>query len=111
VGSATGWDFLVTASDGVTKLNHEIESYASSTGALVAWVNVPFLSSTSDTALYVYSDNPGVTGSQQNSFPFFVLENNVSCPPPSLYGTVLDKVPSRTVSTGCTLATRSVRSR
>jgi hypothetical protein len=27
VGSATGWDFVVTGGDGVTKLDHEIESY------------------------------------------------------------------------------------
>ncbi|MDP3963363.1 MAG: LamG domain-containing protein, partial [bacterium] len=47
VGNTSGWDFLFTGSDGTTKLDHEIEKYASSTGELIAWVDVPFLSSTS----------------------------------------------------------------
>src|ERR1700730_15256149 len=35
IGKPDGSDILFTASDGVTKLNHEIESYNSSTGQLV----------------------------------------------------------------------------
>ena len=41
---SSGNDILFTASDGVTKLNHEIEAYTSSTGQLTAWVQVPTLS-------------------------------------------------------------------
>src|SRR6185436_6040761 len=39
-----GDDILFTSSDGSTKLNHEIETYTSSTGRLTAWVKVPTLS-------------------------------------------------------------------
>ena len=53
VGQGHGNDFLFTASDGVTKLNHEIESYDPVTGQLVAWVRVPSLSSVSDTMLFL----------------------------------------------------------
>lgn len=61
VGSATGWDFVITAADGVTKLNHEIETYAPSTGALIAWVQMPFLSPTSTNQLFIYYGNAAAT--------------------------------------------------
>ena len=63
---ASGNDILFTASDGVTKLNDQIESYTSATGALVAWVQVPSLSSTADTTIYMYYGNPSAA-SQQNA--------------------------------------------
>ncbi|HUK38822.1 MAG TPA: DUF2341 domain-containing protein, partial [Methanomicrobiales archaeon] len=50
-----GNDIVFTGSDGVTKLNHEIENYTA--GSLVAWVNVPALSSSTDTVLYLYYGN------------------------------------------------------
>lgn len=59
-GQADGGDFLFTAADGSTKLTHEIESYTSSTGALVAWVKVPSLSATTNTELYLYYGNASV---------------------------------------------------
>jgi len=52
-----GYDILFTASDGSTVLSHERESYSS--GTLVAWVNVPTLSSSTDTVLYMYYGNSG----------------------------------------------------
>jgi hypothetical protein len=64
--STTGADILFTASDGKTKLNHEIESYNSATGQLIAWVSVPSLSNVSDTVLYMYFGNATAT-SQQNA--------------------------------------------
>lgn len=54
VASSTGGDILFTEGDGATALNYEIESYASTTGALVAWVKIPFLSSTSTNSIYMY---------------------------------------------------------
>ena len=60
-----GDDILFTSSNGTTKLDHEIESYTSSTGALVAWVNISDLSYTTDTIIYMYYGNSSV-GSQQN---------------------------------------------
>ncbi len=35
---------MFTASDGIPKLNHEIELYNSANGQLIAWVQVPALS-------------------------------------------------------------------
>lgn len=56
---------FILYSDNTTKLNHEIETYTSSTGTLVAWVNVTSLSSTVDTKIWMYYGNP-FCGSQQN---------------------------------------------
>ena len=63
---ASGNDILFTAADGTTKIPHQIESYKSSTGALVAWVNVPILSSSYNTVIYMYYGNPGAAN-QQNA--------------------------------------------
>ncbi len=60
-----GDDILFTSSDGTTKLSHEIESYASSTGELVAWVKSD-LASTTDTVLYMYYGNSGASN-QENA--------------------------------------------
>ena len=57
VGQADGGDILFTASDGSTKLQHEIESYDPTTGKLVAWVRVPTLEHDVDTDLYLYYGN------------------------------------------------------
>jgi hypothetical protein len=61
---ASGNDLLFTLNDGTTKLAHEIESYTNSNGSLVAWVNVPLLSATSDTLLYLYYGNSSATNQQ-----------------------------------------------
>ena len=63
---SSGNDILFTASDGTTKLNHQIEAYTSGTGVLAAWVNVPSVSSTVDTVIYMYYGN-GSAASQQNA--------------------------------------------
>ena len=57
VASSTGADILFTKADGTTLLNYEIESYASTTGQLIAWVNIPILSALTDTAIYEYFGN------------------------------------------------------
>jgi outer membrane protein assembly factor BamB len=61
-----GWDIVFTSSDKITKLNHEIETYSSSNGNLVAWVRVPNLSNLVNTVLYIYYGNP-TSSNQQNS--------------------------------------------
>ena len=43
---------------GSNQLNHEIEYFDSSIGELVSWVNIPSLSSTEDTIIYLYYGNP-----------------------------------------------------
>ncbi len=54
VASSTGADIVFTDSDGRTALNYEIENYSSSTGNLVAWVNVPILSPAVSHTIYAY---------------------------------------------------------
>src|SRR3989344_9654516 len=62
---STGNDIVFTSSDGSTKLDHEIEKFTQSSGELVAWVEIPTLSYTANTIIYIYYGNPSVT-SQQN---------------------------------------------
>jgi hypothetical protein len=62
---AGGNDLLFTASDGTTKLDHEIENFTASTGSLTAWVRIPTLASGTNTVIYLYYGN-GTIGSQQN---------------------------------------------
>ncbi len=54
---SSGNDILFTASDGVTKLSDDVDTYTTATGALSAWVSVPSLSSTADTVIYMYYGN------------------------------------------------------
>jgi hypothetical protein len=61
---ADGDDILFTSNDKITKLNHEIEEYDDSDGTLIAWVNVPRLSSTTDTDIYMYYGNAGTADQQ-----------------------------------------------
>ncbi|HUK38389.1 MAG TPA: DUF2341 domain-containing protein [Methanomicrobiales archaeon] len=63
---ANGNDILFTASDGSTRLSHQIASYSSSTGALQAWVMVPSVSSSSNTVIYMYYGN-SAAANQQNA--------------------------------------------
>lgn len=64
VGRADGKDIFFTDANGV-KLNHELESYDGAAGKVVAWVQVPAISSGADVVLYVYFGNPA-SGDQQN---------------------------------------------
>ena len=57
VASSTGLDMLFTSSDGTTKLDYEMEYYASTTGQVIAWVRIPSLSPSVDTTIYVYFGN------------------------------------------------------
>lgn len=63
---ADGDDILFTSSDETTRIAHEIELFDAATGRLVAWVNVPSVSDTVDTDIYVYYGNAAV-GSQQDA--------------------------------------------
>ena len=56
-----GDDIIFMDGDGVAhQLPHEIEYYNATTGRLVCWVNVSWLSSTVDTTLYMYYGNSGL---------------------------------------------------
>jgi hypothetical protein len=60
VKSTNGYDIMFTNEYG-EKLNHEIDSYNSGTGELLAWVKIPTLSSLKDTKLYIYYGNSDIT--------------------------------------------------
>ncbi|MCK5591010.1 MAG: DUF2341 domain-containing protein, partial [Candidatus Pacebacteria bacterium] len=61
-----GYDILFTSSDGITKLDHEIEQYASTTGVLASWVETP-VSSAEDITLYMYYGYAGASNQQNSS--------------------------------------------
>jgi len=67
------WDLVFLGLDDTTcggtgtspcKLSHEIEYYVSTTGQLVAWVNVPSINN--GTLIYMYYGNPCMTASTQS---------------------------------------------
>ena len=61
---ASGNDILFTLSDGTTKIPYQRESYAG--GTLTAWIQVPTLSHTANTVIYMYYGN-SVAGDQQQA--------------------------------------------
>ncbi len=67
VSSPVGNDIIFSADpNGVTKLDHELEVYDPVHGQIIAWVRIPTLSHTTDTVLYVFYGNSGITASEQN---------------------------------------------
>lgn len=66
VHSNKGYDIVFTDANRLP-LAHEIEAYDPSTGALAAWVNIPSLSGSTDTVIYMYFGNGGVSASTEDS--------------------------------------------
>lgn len=66
VQNSSGYDIIFVDSTETTKLDHEIESYTASTGAIIMWVRIPTLSAGSDTIIYMYYGNPSITSSQEH---------------------------------------------
>jgi hypothetical protein len=60
VGQVDGGDIVFTSADGITKLDHEIESYTPASGNLVSWVEVPSVATTTNTDIYMYYGNASV---------------------------------------------------
>ena len=58
VAQTAGEDILFTDATGEMKLPHEFEVYDSSSGLLIAWVQVPNVWQRVDTEIYVYYGNP-----------------------------------------------------
>lgn len=56
-----GGDIVVTSGDGVTRLDRELISIDTATETIQLYVRVPLISSTVDTALFVYFDNGAAT--------------------------------------------------
>jgi hypothetical protein len=65
VGKPDGTDILFTDSSGTFKISHELESYNPVTGQVLAWVQVPSVSPTTDTVIYIYYGN-AAAADQQN---------------------------------------------
>jgi hypothetical protein len=59
-----GFDIVFTQSNGRTRLDHEIERYNSIEGELIAWVKIPYLTSSVDTKLYMYYGYPNAPNHQ-----------------------------------------------
>ncbi|MFC1610649.1 DUF2341 domain-containing protein [Myxococcota bacterium] len=53
-----GNDLAFANQAGTRSLSHDIEHFDGNSGRLVVWVEVPSLSSTEDTVIYMYYDNP-----------------------------------------------------
>ena len=64
VENASGFDIIFTSDDGVTKLDHQLEKYTSTSGEFVAWVRVPVLSTTNTTYIYMYYGNTAISTDQ-----------------------------------------------
>lgn len=62
-----GYDILFTDTDKTTKLNHEIEVYTSSTGALTAWVKIPSITSSTSKDIYMYYGYSSSSNQQNTS--------------------------------------------
>ncbi len=61
VTSDNGYDIAFTAADGVTELEHDLESFDGTTGTYLAWVKIPTLSYNTGTNIYIYYGNASVT--------------------------------------------------
>ena len=61
---ANGNDILFTSVDGTTKLSHEIDTFVSASGHLLAWVKVPTLFAATDTPLFMYYGNAAAANQQ-----------------------------------------------
>ena len=60
VENPSGYDIIFTQSDGSTLLDHELQNYSSTTGALLCWVRMPTLSPTTDSTIYLYFGKTGI---------------------------------------------------
>ena len=67
IASPNGYDMIFTSDARCTsKLNHEVEGWSALTGHFTAWVNVPTVSHTRDTIIYLCYGNAAVTTDQSN---------------------------------------------
>jgi len=68
VTSSNGYDIIFTSDSGCSnKLNWEIETYAPTTGAVNIWIQIPTLSPTADTVIYMCYGNSSVTTFQSTA--------------------------------------------
>lgn len=66
VENAAGYDIIFT-DENFNRLDHQVESYSSAGGDLIAWVRIPVLSSSSNTTIRMLYGNPQVTVDQSTT--------------------------------------------
>jgi hypothetical protein len=67
VQNSNGYDVIFTSDSGcVTKLDHEVETYKATTGAVNYWVRVPTVSHASNSIIYMCYGKAAITVSQEN---------------------------------------------
>ncbi len=67
VRNPQGYDIVFTSdAGGQNRLDHEIDTYNASTGAVNFWVRIPLLSHATDTTIYIWYGNAAVSTSQEN---------------------------------------------
>ena len=67
VANPNGYDIIFTSdAAGQNPLPYEMEEYDPAHGQMIAWVQIPTLSHTSDTVIYLFYGNPNITTPQQN---------------------------------------------
>ena len=75
VQNANGYDVIFTSDIAcTTKLNHEVQTYSATTGAVNYWVKVPLVSHTTDTTIYLCYGNSAITTDQSTKTS--VWDNN-----------------------------------
>ena len=68
LANPNGYDLIFTSdAAGLNQLPYELEEYNPATGQIIAWINIPNLSYTSDTVIYMFYGNSSVAASQQNA--------------------------------------------
>ena len=68
VTSTSGYDIIFSTDPaGASRLPHEIETYSSTTGNVNMWTQIPTVSHSVNTVIYLFYGNPSITTSQQNT--------------------------------------------
>lgn len=67
VENANGFDIIFTSdAAGLSQLDHEIETYDATTGAVNFWVKIPTLTTAADTTIYIHYGNSSISTSQED---------------------------------------------
>lgn len=67
VENPSGFDIIFTADDGTTVIDHDLQSYNSVNGTLIAWIRFASLPATVNTEFYLYYGNNGIFSNQSNT--------------------------------------------
>ncbi len=66
----SGEDIVITAADGITRLDHIIESWDASSGTLKTWVRIPSVTANTDLTMYIYYGNTVAEDQQDQAGTF-----------------------------------------